>query len=102
QDELLSNLAKIKDLKVISRTSVMQYKSGITRNLKEIAQQLGVSSVVEGSVRRSENHIRVSVQLIDALTDRHIWAEDYERTVADSLVLEGELATKIAAKVGAT
>ena len=69
QDELLSNLARIKDLKVISRTSVMQYKSGITRNLKEIAQQLGVSNVVEGSVRRSGNRIRVSVQLIDAQTD---------------------------------
>ncbi len=102
QDELLSNLAKIRDLKVISRTSVMQYKSGITRNLKEIAQQLGVANVVEGSVRRSGNHIRVSVQLIDALTDRHIWVQDYDRTMADSLVLEGELATEIAAGVGAT
>ena len=100
QDELLSNLAKIKDLKVISRTSVMQYKSGITRNLKEIAQQLGVSKVVEGSVRRSGNHIRVSVQLIDALTDRHIWAENYDRTLADSLALQGELATEIAASCG--
>ena len=75
QDELLSNLAKIKDLKVISRTSVMQYKSGITRNLKEIAQQLGVSNVVEGSVRRSGDHIRVSVQLIDAQTDHHLWVK---------------------------
>jgi serine/threonine-protein kinase len=102
QDELLSNLAKIKDLKVISRTSVMQYKTGITRNLKEIAQQLGVSNVVEGSVRRSGNHIRVSVQLIDALTDRHIWAQNYDRTLADSLALQGELATQIAAEVGAT
>jgi TolB-like protein/class 3 adenylate cyclase/Flp pilus assembly protein TadD len=102
QDELLSNLAKIKDLKVISRTSVMQYKSGITRNLKEIAQQLGVGNVVEGSVRRSGNHIRVSVQLIDALTDRHIWAQNYDRTLADSLALQGELATEIAAGVGAT
>jgi TolB-like protein/class 3 adenylate cyclase/Flp pilus assembly protein TadD len=102
QDELLSNLAKIKDLKVISRTSVMQYKSGITRNLKEIAQQLGVSNVVEGSVRRSGNHIRVSVQLIDALTDRHIWVQNYDRTLADSLALQGELATEIAAGVGAT
>jgi TolB-like protein/Tfp pilus assembly protein PilF len=102
QDELLSNLAKIKDLKVISRTSVMQYKTGITRNLKEIAQQLGVSKVVEGSVRRSGNHVRVSVQLIDALTDRHIWAQNYDRTLADSLTLEGELATEIAAGVGAT
>jgi serine/threonine protein kinase/Flp pilus assembly protein TadD len=102
QDELLSNLAKIKDLKVISRTSVMQYKSGITRNLKEIAQQLGVSNVVEGSVRRSRDHIRVSVQLIDAKTDRHLWAQNYDRTLADSLALEGELATEIAAAVGAT
>src|SRR5438067_641982 len=102
QEELLSSLAKIKDLKVISRTSVMQYKSGITRNLKEIAQQLGVSNVVEGSVRRSGNHVRVSVQLIDALTDRHIWAQNYDRTLADSLALQGELATEIAAGVGAT
>jgi TolB-like protein/class 3 adenylate cyclase/Flp pilus assembly protein TadD len=102
QDELLSNLAKIKDLKVISRTSVMQYKSGITRNLKEIAQQLGVSNVVEGSVRRSGSHIRVSVQLIDAQTDRHLWVQNYDRTLADSLALQGELATEIAAGVGAT
>src|SRR5438094_5895484 len=102
QEELLSSLAKIKDLKVISRTSVMQYKSGITRNLKEIAQQLGVSNVVEGSVRRSGNHVRVSVQLIDALTDRHIWVQNYDRTLTDSLALEGELATEIASAVGAT
>jgi len=102
QDELLSNLSKIKDLKVISRTSVMQYKTAITRNLREIARQLGVSNVVEGSVRRSGNHIRVSVQLIDALTDRHIWVQNYDRTLADSLALQGELATEIAAGVGAT
>jgi len=102
QDELLSDLAKIRDLKVISRTSVMQYKTGITRNLKEIARQLGVSNVVEGSVRRSGNHLRVSVQLIDALTDRHIWAQNYDRTVADSVALQGELATQIASEVGAT
>jgi TolB-like protein len=102
QDELLSNLAKIKDLKVISRTSVMQYKSGITHNLKEIAEQLGVSKVVEGSVRRSGQRVRVSVQLIDALTDRHIWSENYDRTLADSLTLQGDLATEIAAAVGAT
>ena len=102
QDELLSNLAKIKDLKVISRTSVMQYKSGTKRNLKEIAQQLGVSNVVEGSVRRSGDRVRVSVQLIDAQTDRHLWGENYDRTLADSLSLQGELATEIAAAVGAT
>jgi len=102
QDELLSNLARIKDLKVISRTSVMPYKGGIRRNLKEIAQQLGVRNVVEGSVRWSGNHVRVSVQLIDALTDRHIWSENYDRTLADSLTMQGELATEIAASVGAT
>jgi len=102
QDELLSNLAKIKELKVISRTSVMQYKSGTRRNLKEIAQQLGVNNVVEGSVRRSGDHVRVSVQLIDARTDRHLWGENYDRTLADSLSLQGDLATEIAAAVGAT
>ena len=102
QDELLSNLSKIKDLKVISRTSVMQYKSGITRNLKEIAQQLGVSNVVEGSVRRSGNRIRVSVQLIDAQTDHHIWVQNYDRTLADSITLQDELAREIAGALGAT
>src|SRR5258708_3885524 len=64
--------------------------------------RLGVGNVVEGSVRRSGNHIRVSVQLIDALTDRHIWVQNYDRTLADSLALQGELATEIAAGVGAT
>src|SRR5438067_121012 len=102
QDELLSNLSKIKDLKVISRTSVMQYKSGTKRNLKEIAQQLGVNNVVEGSVRRSGDRVRVSVQLIDAQTDRHLWGENYDRTLADSLSLQGELARDIANAVGAT
>jgi eukaryotic-like serine/threonine-protein kinase len=102
QDELLSNLSKIKDLKVISRTSVVQYKSDAKRNLKQIAQQLGVSNVVEGSVRRSGDHVRVSVQLIDAQTDRHLWGENYDRTLADSLSLQGELATEIAGAVGAT
>jgi len=101
QDELLSNLAKIKDLKVISRTSVMQYKSGITRNLKEIARQLGVSNVVEGSVRRSGDHVRVSVQLIDAQTDRHVWVQNYDRSLADSITLQEKLATEIATAVGA-
>ncbi|HMC25873.1 MAG TPA: protein kinase [Candidatus Udaeobacter sp.] len=102
QDELLSNLSKIKELKVISRTSVMQYKSGTKRNLKEIAQQLGVNNVVEGSVRRSGDRVRVSVQLIDAQMDRHLWGENYDRTLADSLSLQGELARDIANAVGAT
>ena len=95
-DELLSNLAKIADLKVISRTSVMQYKSGSERNLKEIAQQLGVSHVVEGSVRRAGNQVRVSVQLIDARTDTHLWAEHYDRDVADVFAIQTEIAQQIA------
>src|SRR5437762_8647198 len=96
QDEILTDLAKIADLKVISRTSVMQYKSGITRNLKEIAQQLGVSNVVEGSVRRSGDHVRVSVQLIDARNDTHVWAEHYDRDVADVFAVQSEIAQQIA------
>ncbi|HMC27276.1 MAG TPA: protein kinase, partial [Verrucomicrobiae bacterium] len=96
QDEILTDLAKIADLKVISRTSVMQYKSGITRNLKEIAQQLGVSNVVEGSVRRSGDHVRVSVQLIDARTGKHLWAEQYDHDVADVIAIQSVIAQQIA------
>src|SRR5438093_886781 len=96
QDELLSNLSKIKELKVISRTSVMQYKSGTKRNLKEIAQQLSVNNVVEGSVRRSGDRVRVSVQLIDARNDTHLWAEHYDRDVADVFAVQTEIAQQIA------
>src|SRR5438034_4898879 len=95
-DELLSDLAKIKELKVISRTSVMQYKSGIARNLKEIAQQLGVNNVVEGSVSRASNKVRVSVQLIDARTDTHLWAESYDRPLDDVFAIQSEIAKKVA------
>src|SRR5438034_4538806 len=95
-DDLLSDLAKIKELKVISRTSVMQYKSSTTRNLKEIAQQLSVNNVVEGSVRRSGDRVRVSVQLIDARNDTHLWAEHYDRDVADVFTVQTEIAQQIA------
>jgi TolB-like protein/Flp pilus assembly protein TadD/predicted Ser/Thr protein kinase len=101
QDELLSTLAKIADLKVISRTSVMQYKSGIKRNLKEIAQQLGVDHVVEGNVRRADSRVRVSVQLIDARTDTHLWAEHYDRDVADIFAIQSEIAASIAEQLRA-
>jgi len=74
QDEILTDLAKIADLKVISRTSVMQYKSGLARNLRKIGEELGVAHVVEGSVQRAANKIRVNAQLIDARTDAHLWA----------------------------
>jgi serine/threonine protein kinase len=102
QDELLSALSKIADLKVISRTSVMQYKSGSKRNLKEIAQQLGVGHVVEGNVRRAGNQVRVSVQLIDARTDTHLWAEHYDRDVADIFAIQSEIAERIADQLRAT
>src|SRR4029077_621304 len=79
QDEILTHLAQIADLKVITRTSVMQYKSGAPRNLREIGQQLGVAHVVEGSVQRAANKVRVNAQLIDARTDAHLWAQTYDR-----------------------
>jgi serine/threonine protein kinase/Tfp pilus assembly protein PilF len=96
QDELLSNLSKIKDLKVISRTSVMKYKSGLERNLREIANTLGVSHVVEGTVQRAGERVRVNVQLIDARNDTHLWAEHYDRDVADVFAVQAEIAQQIA------
>jgi serine/threonine protein kinase/thioredoxin-like negative regulator of GroEL len=95
QDEILTNLAKVADLKVISRTSVMKYKSDIERNLGEIAKTLGVSHVVEGSVQRAGGRVRVSVQLIDARSDAHLWAEHYDRDVADVFGIESEVAQQI-------
>jgi serine/threonine-protein kinase len=95
QDDILTSLAKIADLKVISRTSVMQYR-GATRNLREIAQALGVANILEGSVRRVANRALINVQLVDARNDRHIWAERYDRTIADAIGLQGELASEIA------
>src|SRR4029077_2535000 len=96
QDEILTDLAKVADLKVISRTSVMKYKSDLERNLREIAKTLGVSHVVEGSVQRAEGRIRVSVQLIDARTDTHLWAERYDQDFADVFAIQSEIAQKIA------
>jgi TolB-like protein/Tfp pilus assembly protein PilF len=96
QDEILTDLAKIADLKVISRTSVMQYKSGVARNLREIGQQLGVAHVVEGSVQRAANKIRVNAQLIDARNDAHLWAQTYDRDLADIFAIQSEIAKAIA------
>jgi TolB-like protein/Flp pilus assembly protein TadD len=96
QDEILTDLAKIADLKVISRTSVMQYKSGVTRNLREIGQQLGVAHLLEGSVQRSANKVRVNAQLIDARTDAHLWAQTYDRDLADLFAIQSEIAKTIA------
>ena len=96
QDEILTYLAKIADLKVISRTSVMQYKSGVARNLREIGQQLGVAHVVEGSVQRAANKMRVNAQLLDARTDAHLWAQTYDRDLADVFAIQSEIAKAIA------
>ena len=96
QDEILTDLAKIADLKVISRTSVMQYKSGVARNLREIGQQLGVAHVVEGSVQRAANKIRVNAQLIDARNDAHLWAQTYDRPIDDVFAIQSEIAKAIA------
>ena len=96
QDEILTNLAKVTDLKVISRTSVMKYKSGLERNLREIANTLGVSHVVEGSVQRAGGRVRINVQLIDARNDAHLWAEHYDRDFADIFAIQTEIAERIA------
>jgi serine/threonine-protein kinase len=96
QDEILTHLAKIADLKVISRTSVMQYKTGAQRNLREIAQQLGVAHLVEGSVQRAGNKVRVNAQLIDARNDTHSWAQTYDRDLADVFAIQSEIAKAIA------
>jgi adenylate cyclase len=96
QDEILTDLSRIADLKVISRTSVMQYKTGAPRNLREIGQQLGVAHVVEGSVQRAANKVRVNAQLLDARTDEHLWAQTYDRDLADVFAIQSEIAKAIA------
>jgi len=101
QDEILTNLARIAELKVISRTSVMQYKSGAPRNLREIGQQLGVAHVVEGSVQRAANKVRVIAQLLDARTDAHLWAQTYDRDLADVFAIQSEIAKAIAEQLQA-
>src|SRR5260370_1001493 len=96
QDEILTDLAKVADLKVISRTSVMQYKSGVQRNLREIGQQLGVAHLLEGSVQRAGGKVRVNAQLIDARSDGHQWAQSFYRDISDVVTSQSEIAKAIA------
>ena len=96
QDEILENLAKIADLKVISRTSVMAYTSGTARNLRQIGRDLGVAHVLEGSVQREASRVRVTAQLIDARNDSHLWAEHYDRALDDVFAIQSEIAKTIA------
>src|SRR6516165_2931636 len=94
QDDVLTNLSKIGDLKVISRTSVMPYR-GKGSNVREIGKALGVATLLEGSVRRVGNRVRVNVQLINADTDEHLWAEDYDRDLTDVFAIQTDLAQQI-------
>src|SRR2546427_1496035 len=95
QDEILTRLAKVADLKVISRTSTQRFKSAPS-DLREIAKQLGVMNIVEGSVQKANDQVRVNVQLINALTDAHLWADTYDRKLTDIFAVESEIAKSIA------
>ena len=99
QDEIISDLARIAELKVISRTSANLYKSGNPRNSREIGQQLGVAHLLEGNVQRIGNRLRVNAQLIDARTDMHSWAQTYDRDVADLFAIQSEIAQAIAGQL---
>jgi TolB-like protein len=101
QDEILTYLSKIGDLKVISRSSVMHYKSGVERNLRKIAGELGVAHIVEGSVQRAGAKVRVNAQLIDARSDAHLWANTYDRDLADVFAIQSEIAKAVAEQLQA-
>lgn len=101
QDDLVTSLARIKDLKVVSRGSVASYRDLAGRKLRVIAQELGVGAILEGSVRRTANRVLVNVQLTDATTERQIWSDRYDRTLQDSIALQGEVAAEIAAALAA-
>jgi serine/threonine protein kinase len=96
RDDVLTRLAQVRELKVISRSAVRQYPATVQRNLREIGLQLGVVHVLEGSVRRSGDRVLVNVSLVEARKERQLWAQHYERTLADSIALQGEIATEIA------
>jgi adenylate cyclase len=99
-EDIITNLSKIADLKVISRTSVMQYKNN-TKNLRQIAEDLGVAAILEGSVRKEGDQVRISAQLIDANTDRHLWAERYDRNTSEVFAIQSEVAQRIASELNA-
>jgi adenylate cyclase len=94
-EDIITQLSKIADLKVISRTSVMQYK-GNRKNVKEIADELGVATILEGSVRKEGNQLRITAQLIDAQTDKHLWSESYDRDASEVFAIQAEVARQIA------
>src|SRR5258708_2036215 len=101
QDEILSNLARVSQLKVISRTSVMTYRPGDNRNLRSIAESLGVANVVEGTVRRDGNRVRITIRLVDARTDKALWSDSYDRDLTDIFAIQSEVAQIVASKLSA-
>lgn len=101
QEDILTALAKVVALKVIARTSVASYTPGPNRNLREIGQQLGVANILEGSVRRAGGKVRVTAQLIDTRTNTHLWAETYDRELADVFAIQSDIAQRIAAALEA-
>jgi TolB-like protein/DNA-binding winged helix-turn-helix (wHTH) protein len=100
-DELITEIAKVNELRVISRTSVNRYRD-TSLSVPEIADELGVDGVVEGTVMRSGDHVRITAQLIDARSDQHVWAESYDRDFKDALDMQADVARRIAAEVGST
>jgi TolB-like protein len=102
QDEILANLARISELKVVSRTSVIQYRPDAMRNLPEIANALAVANILEGTVRRAAHRIRLTVQLVDAATNRTIWSEIYDRDLSEIFAIQSEVALTTANKLMAT
>jgi TolB-like protein len=101
QQEIINRLTRVHDLKVVSQSDVMRYNATATLNPRDIGQHLGVANLLEGSVQRSENRVRVAVQLIDAKTDTHLWAEMYDRELADVFAVESDIAKSVADQLGA-
>jgi serine/threonine-protein kinase len=99
QDEILSNLAKVSQLKVISRTSVMTFRPGANRNLRSIAESLGVARIIEGTVRRSANRVRITTRLVDAQTDETLWSETYDGNLPDIFAIQSDIAQRVCSKL---
>jgi serine/threonine protein kinase/tetratricopeptide (TPR) repeat protein len=101
QDEILSNVARVSQLKVISRTSVMQYRADTKRDLRQIANALGVANILEGTVRRVANRVRITIELVDARTDQTIWSESYDRDLTDIFAIQSDVAQAVATRLSA-
>jgi TolB-like protein len=101
QDEILANVARVSLLKVISRTSVMQYRADVKRDIRQIANALGVANILEGTVRRAANRVRITMELVDARTDQMIWSESYDRDLTDIFAIQSEIAQTVVAKLSA-